>query len=167
MSATSISIVTFKRSGVPYVLASSMISSIEHWGIFITYHDNEGRESKVLYHADKISMINNTTKHMVKEWPIDLNDIKYLKVSKILLVGYASQGSYKLTQDMMNNYCDEIDEDRTFNTITNNCQAWVQSVLNKLIHKKHISQLAFDEFKRDNKITPLLGWTRSTRSTRS
>lgn len=71
------------------------------------------------------------------------------------VVGYVALGTHKLSKEMMKEYCEKVDKDRTFNTITNNCQAWVQSVLKELVDNKHLSQLAYDEFKKNNDITPL------------
>lgn len=158
MSATNVNVVTFRRAAIPPGLSISAVSRIEHWGLFILYLDDESKESKLLYHADKTSIVNNSTIHNSKEWPIDLNDAKYHKVDTESVVGYLALGTHKLTKEMMKEYCEKVDKDRTFNTITNNCQAWVQSVLKELVDNKHLSQLAYDEFKKNTDILPLLGW---------
>lgn len=112
----------------------------------------------MLYHADKTSIVDNSTIHNSKEWPLDLNDAKYHKVDMEFVVGYVALGTHKLTKKMMKGYCDKVDKDRAFNTITNNCQAWVQSVLKELVNNKHLSQLAYVEFKKNIGVNPLLGW---------
>lgn len=66
MSATNINIVTFKRADIPSGLSISTVSRIEHWGLFILYLDDEAKESKLLYHADKTSIVNNSTLHNSK-----------------------------------------------------------------------------------------------------
>jgi hypothetical protein len=58
----------------------------------------------------------------------------------------------------MNNICFKLSKNRTFNTLTNNCQNWVESVLIELVKTGNISKLCLEELENNNEILPLLGW---------
>jgi hypothetical protein len=150
-----IEIVAFKRTFLPKNIWDLIPdkTKYEHWGIFV--HLTDG--TKLLYHADKANIQRNT-KSMFKEWPKDINDPKYDKADFILLVGYTAQDSNALSKDKLIEYCDNIDKDRVFNILTNNCQEWVKSVLKELIENKHLPFSACDMLKGNDKMIPLKGW---------
>ena len=137
-----ICIVVFKRN------ISYIPSQLKHWGIYVEYEEKINTE--YLYHADKVSILNIQTEYEGKHWSPSNNK----KVDKVITIGYAS----KLTHTQMIEYCDEITRNRIFNTIGNNCQRWVISLLIKLIEKDHLYCKCYDILKQDNEITPLLGW---------
>ena len=58
----------------------------------------------------------------------------------------------------MENICNKITKDRVFNTLTNNCQEWVKSVLSELVNAGYLPQSRLEKVKEDNEIAPLLGW---------
>jgi hypothetical protein len=144
-----ISIITFKR-GLNKDTLFSVPSPFEHWGIYVEYE--KGTHSQMLYHVDKTTLINNSTKYKHKPWSW-LND-NDKKVDYLILVGY----SCKLTHEEMNEICSNLSKDRTFSTLTNNCQKWVESVLAELVNTGNLNKLCLEELKEDNEIIPLLGW---------
>jgi hypothetical protein len=148
-----ISIITFNR-GITKDTIFSVPSYLEHWGIYIEYlNDNS---SQILYHVDKASITNNNSLYLHKTWTW-LND-QDKKVDYLVLVGYSS----KLNHEEMSNICSKLTENRTFNTLTNNCQKWVESVLVELANTGNISKLCLEELKNNNEIVPLLGWNLRT-----
>jgi hypothetical protein len=58
----------------------------------------------------------------------------------------------------MNNICSKLSNNRTFNTVTNNCQKWVETVLVELVKTGNLSKLCLEELENNNEILPLLGW---------
>jgi hypothetical protein len=150
-----ISVITFKR-GINKEHLYSLPSCVEHWGIYVEYEKDN--TSQMLYHVDKTSIINNSTKNLQKPWTWvnDEGELSYNanKVDKLVLVGYSS----KLTPEDMKDICKNLSTDRTFNTLTNNCQKWVESVLAELVNTGHLHKLCLEELQTDNEIIPLLGW---------
>jgi len=150
-----ISIITFKRH-LTKMLIIRVPTQIEHWGIYIKYNDKD--HSQFIYHADKQSITDYNTKFLYKEWSKDGDLLKKDRANKVdarELVGYSS---YKLTHEEMINICTEVSKNRVFNTIINNCQEWVKTVLSELIDKGYLSKSSLDDFISENKITPLRGW---------
>ena len=146
-----ISIYTFKR-GISKDTNFSVPSSIEHWGIHVKYEGNT--PIRMFYHADKTSLTDNSTYYMPSEEPWNPLSNKDKKVDRRILIGYSNN----LTHEEMNKICFNVSKDRIFNTITNNCQEWVKSVLVELVKNKNLSQLCLDELKENKEIIPLLGW---------
>lgn len=135
MDVSSVSIVVFK----PGMSLIPLSSRVKHWGIYIQYEN--GEHSSYLYHADKEHILNYQTKYEAKEW-------SHTKCNKLdHLIGYSSQSSNELTHDKMIEYCDKITEDRIFNTIGNNCQEWVKSVLIELFKYGHLSSFCYEVLK--------------------
>lgn len=144
-----ISIITFNR-GINKDVLFSVPSYLEHWGIYVEF---EGyKQSPMLYHADKTSVINNSTLFKHKSWSWLNGNGK--KVSYLVLVGHSST----LTHEEMMDICSDLSKNRGFNTISNNCQEWVKSVLYELVRTGHLSHLCLEELKENNEIVPLLGW---------
>lgn len=141
-----ISVITFKH-GINKDILFSVPSCISHWGIYVEYEGDN--HTHILYHADKESLINHKTQYKSKPWSW-LNK----KVNYLVLVGYSS----KLTHETMDEICCKISNDRIFNTLFNNCQEWVKSVLFELVKTGHLSHLSMEELTENNEITPLLNW---------
>lgn len=152
-----ISIITFKRGFLEQFL-TEVPAQLEHWGIYIEYEDIN--QSKYLYHADKTNLFYPSTKFLTKEWSKDggwLKEGRADKVGSLRTVGYSG----KLTHEEMVKICIQLSKNRIFNTVSNNCQSWVNSVLVELINKGFLSQHSWDDFLLENKneIRPLLGWS--------
>jgi uncharacterized protein YaeQ len=141
-----ISVICFKRELFNQIPISTRF---EHWGIFVKYKDEQS--SKFVYHADKKNIVDISTKFEARSW----DRMNHNKVDLIILVGYSSG---KFTHEEMINSCKKITEGRVFNTLTNNCQEWVKVVLSELVKTGNLSNLALEELKDNNEITPLLGW---------
>jgi len=58
----------------------------------------------------------------------------------------------------MTKICENLTNNRVFNTLTNNCQEWVKEVLQELVNTGHLSHFCLEELKKDNEITALLEW---------
>jgi hypothetical protein len=144
-----VSIITFKR-GFNIHTQFSVPTRFEHWGIYVDYEDET--HSQYLYHADKESAIKPRTIYESKPRTWLHESVK--KVDCLILVGYSS----KLTHEEMDNICKKISKDRIFNTLANNCQEWVKSVLSELVNSGNLSHLSLKELQENNEITPLLGW---------
>lgn len=142
LMCAAINIVTFKRTE-----RFKLPNKYEHWGLFVRYED----ESERLYHADKTSITNTQTKYETKQWSPNRSK----KVDLIVLVGYSSAS---FTDAEMVKICDNITQDRVFNTLTNNCQEWVKSVLDRLVEQRFLANANYELLKEGNDITPLLGW---------
>src|ERR1700722_6290083 len=101
-----IEIVTFKREIVPKEIWDIIPNNTkyEHWGIFV--HFTDGKTS--LYHADKKDLRMNT-KWKSKEWT---KESKNDQVDIILLIGYVSQGTNSLVKSKLDEYCNNISENR-------------------------------------------------------
>jgi len=146
-----IQIITFQRDMKITQNLYSVPSPLAHWGIIVEYKN--GNNDQFLYHADKESFFNTNTNYKTKN--IDFSTNISRKIDKIVLVGYSS---LQLTHENMEDICINITKDRIFNTIGNNCQEWVKSVLSELVKTGNLSHLCLEELKKDNEITPLLGW---------
>jgi polyhydroxyalkanoate synthesis regulator phasin len=53
---------------------------------------------------------------------------------------------------------EKITTERFFNTLTNNCQEKVKSILDELVKNGNLSRLSLDELKEENEITFIFGW---------
>jgi len=144
-----IAVITFKR-GINKNILFSVPSSIEHWGIYVEYEGDN--HTQMLYHADKASLINYNTIYKSKPWTWLNNNDK--KVDYLIVIGYSS----KLTHETMDEICCQISNNRIFNTLVNNCQEWVKSVLLELVNTGNLSSLSMEELTENNEITPLLDW---------
>ena len=147
---TEITVLTFKRViKINPEIQNLIPSSIEHWGILVNFE----RNTKLLYHADKTSLIDNSTSYIEpEEQPWSLNSDN--KVHHRVLVGYSTN----LIPKDMNGICQKVSKNRKFNTLTNNCQEWVKSCLIELVNDGKISPLCLEQLKENNEIIPLLGW---------
>jgi len=150
-----ISVITFKREFIEQFL-TQVPAQLEHWGIYVEYEDNNN--SIFLYHADKSNLFCPFTKFFPKEWSKDggwLKKGRADKVDHLVLVGYSG----KLTHEEMHKICTQLTANRFFNTLSNNCQSWVNTVLLELVNTGNLSELTLENFILENQISPLLGWS--------
>jgi hypothetical protein len=145
MKNNTISIGSFRRDISKICLLPSY-PNFEHWIIKVEYDI----EISYIYHADKYTITNRDTNYISKEWKSEW-DIK----SNIIVIGILAPD---FNHEMMDYYCKKVYQDRIFNTLTNNCQDWVQSVLIELVKDKHLLQKDYDMLIRNDKMIPLKGW---------
>jgi hypothetical protein len=140
-----ISILTFKRN-IYGDICLPVPSELEHWGLYVEYSENK----KIFYHVNKTSIIDTRTSYETRSWI----NLRKENVDFIIIVGYSAN----LTPEQMNELCSEVSFERHFNTLTNNCQEWIKSVLKELVNTEKIPKFYLERLEELNLITPLRGW---------
>lgn len=115
---------------------------VEHWGILVEYKGESNFQ--ILYHADKTNTTNFQTSY--EEEPYSrLNN----RVDLDVLIGYST---IRFSQGQMTEICNNVTNNRKFNTLTNNCQEWVKEVLKELVRNGHLFPLCFKELEEINEM---------------